>query len=212
MEFRVPCECGQQLKVSVTDAGTTKNCGCGRTVSIPRLSKLRETAGLDAYEFCPAQEINQAVADGAWPVSADCCQCGFGTDSIVQLQGICERSWTQDSDGDEVSLRQLASFAQVAVLGVFGLFFSFRRASSLVFGLYGETKEFGRDVYFSAPFRLCDACQRAAKSKRVMQTWTRSLPALKKVLAKFPDTQFSFVKMPANSGSQSADNSLRRCA
>lgn len=38
----IPCECGQQLPVSLGQAGETVACPCGRSVEVPTLRRLRE--------------------------------------------------------------------------------------------------------------------------------------------------------------------------
>ena len=166
MAFRVPCECGEQLDVSISDAGTTKSCDCGRAVSIPRLSKLREMAGLAAYEICPADEISRAVADGTWRLSDACSHCGAGTDSVAHLHGICEHAWRESPNASNNERYRLLFLARVILAGLFGRIL-FRLSQSNV---DDTAKEHGRDVNFTAPFRLCDSCQRAAKSKHALQT------------------------------------------
>ncbi len=45
MTYSVPCECGKTLAVIATDAGTDMRCECGRLVSVPILSQLRQQSG-----------------------------------------------------------------------------------------------------------------------------------------------------------------------
>ena len=191
MDFYVPCECGHRLDVSVSDAGTTKSCDCGRSVSIPRLSKLRELAGMTAYEICPADEINRAVAVGTWSVCDSCSHCGSGTDSVAHLHGICEEAWRESPSISNSEGRRSLFLARVILAGLFG---------RLLFRLPigddddGPVREHGRDVNFTAPFRLCDSCQRAAKSKRGARKFAESTPVLQRLLKKYPDATFRLLK------------------
>jgi hypothetical protein len=41
--FEIPCECGASLRVLASQAGTDRECRCGRTISIPRFSELQKT-------------------------------------------------------------------------------------------------------------------------------------------------------------------------
>ena len=45
MSYQVTCACGKSHAVTLADAGTSLPCGCGRTVEVPPLHKLREHAG-----------------------------------------------------------------------------------------------------------------------------------------------------------------------
>jgi hypothetical protein len=42
MAYLLGCECGKQLSISAGAAGTTVACVCGRRVSVPTLSRLRD--------------------------------------------------------------------------------------------------------------------------------------------------------------------------
>ena len=208
MEFCVPCECGQQLKVSASEAGTTKSCGCGCAVSIPRLSKLREMAGMAAYEICPADEINRAVADGTWNLADTCSHCSSGADSVAQLHGICEQAWRESPNASNNEQYRLLFLARVILAGLFGRIF-FRLSPS---NEDDTAKEHGRDVNFTAPFRLCDSCQRAAKSKHGARKFAESVSALQRLLKKYPDATFRLLKAHETAGLNQRDAELRRSA
>lgn len=40
--FAIPCECGKSLRVSASQAGTNKDCICGRSVPVPSFRDLQE--------------------------------------------------------------------------------------------------------------------------------------------------------------------------
>ena len=209
MDFQVPCECGQTLAVTMTDAGSSKLCGCGRLVSIPSLSQLRQLSGLSAYEACPADEIQRMVADGTWELTKNCSHCGNHTDSIIYLHGVCEEAWRETP-----SILNDKSRVTVFVLRAL-LFFFLNR---ILFRISPrnpeaeEPREFGRDVHFTAPFRVCASCQRQAKSKRGARELAEAVPALQRLLKKYPDATFRLLKPHEFVGLNSRDSDLRKCA
>ncbi len=205
MEFCVPCECGQKLRVGVCDAGSTKACQFGRNLLIPSLSTLRETAGLDAYEICPSAEINQAVAQGTWVLSGNCSHCDCGTDSAVWLHGVCEQRWLESGSDSGLDAFPILSMIFGGLVGSILV-----RSMNIPSARYG--KEMGRDVSFKAPFRLCESCQRALRSKRGALTFAKSVPALQKLLSKYPDANFRFLKASEAAGLNSQYSRLRRSA
>jgi hypothetical protein len=42
MEYRLACECGQQISFSEGAAGNTLQCACGRSVTVPSLGELKK--------------------------------------------------------------------------------------------------------------------------------------------------------------------------
>lgn len=155
MDFQLPCDCGQVLVVTPGDAGSSKSCGCGRAVSVPSLSQLRQLSGLAAFEACPADEIQQMVREGQWELTNNCSHCTTPADSVAYLHGICEEAWREAP-----SILNDKSRVTVFFLRVFLFLFLNRilfRASPR-HPAEDEPQEFGRDVYFTAPLRLCASC------------------------------------------------------
>jgi hypothetical protein len=46
--FRLPCDCGQSVSVSVSQAGQTVRCSCGAQLEVPTLRGLQKLAPADA--------------------------------------------------------------------------------------------------------------------------------------------------------------------
>src|SRR5262249_11143495 len=67
MEFRLKCECGQQLPVTEDAAGGILRCPCGRSVQVPSLGDMRrEPAVEDVGE--PADRETSTVAEPRLPL------------------------------------------------------------------------------------------------------------------------------------------------
>ncbi len=41
-DYLLPCECGQNISVGLTQAGQTVTCACGRSLKVPTMSQLRK--------------------------------------------------------------------------------------------------------------------------------------------------------------------------
>jgi hypothetical protein len=63
MSFSIDCDCGRQISVQASQAGTTIPCDCGATLRVPRLSRLRELAGQGAYESGTIDTIQRMLND-----------------------------------------------------------------------------------------------------------------------------------------------------
>jgi hypothetical protein len=58
MEYSLKCECGNQIAVSETSAGTKVDCTCGRTLSVPSLRRLR---GFDTGPSAISESLSAAA-------------------------------------------------------------------------------------------------------------------------------------------------------
>ena len=74
--YFVQCACGEQLRVELFEAGTSKICGaCRSPVSIPGSTKLKELSG-DKYPFLrPIEKIQRTAALHEPPFDGRCHAC-----------------------------------------------------------------------------------------------------------------------------------------
>lgn len=149
MDFHVRCECGHDVAVSASTAGTTCSCSCGRTVRVPSLSELKRQAGLPAYSPPAVLVIEHMLAEGKLPCTATCAGCDDTTGEVIDAIAECEKVRTSEPNDD------LTFFAIAFVF--FGFFWTFllsflRRQQ--------DTREFGRTLTLRLPIRLCSNCQR----------------------------------------------------
>ena len=151
------------------------------------LSRLRLMAGHEAFESNPVDELRCMVADGSWKLTDTCCQCGAGTDDVAVLLCDCEHPSLTGADHHwAVKILEVAFLAVMSWL------------SHLQFHLLARAEEgreaHGRDVSCTLRFRLCDDCRKAAKSDRGARRFAESIPDLQRLLKKYPDATFRFLK------------------
>ena len=74
--YFIDCDCGNQLRVELFDAGTIKMCpSCGATVKVPSSNKLKELSG-DKYPFLrPIEKVRRTVQMGEPPFHGMCHRC-----------------------------------------------------------------------------------------------------------------------------------------
>ena len=75
------------MDVTVAQAGTEVNCQCGRVVSVPLLSKLRQLSGQEAYETGTIDTINRMIRTGELPWGRNVRD--FGDANVGFLQSVC---------------------------------------------------------------------------------------------------------------------------
>ena len=95
MTFSLSCDCGKSLEVTASQAGTNVPCSCGRAVSVPLLSQLRQLAGQAAYEAGTIDTINRMIRDGELPHGDTCAISGLPTLDSYDLYVQCESKWTK---------------------------------------------------------------------------------------------------------------------
>ncbi len=70
MSYSTACECGATHAVAATQAGTTLRCACGRSVTVPALSVLRQAAGQTPMPLNTVERIRAMIRDGELPKRA----------------------------------------------------------------------------------------------------------------------------------------------
>ena len=93
MPYTISCQCGRQLTVQATEAGSQKSCGCGRQVSVPSLGKLARAAGEPLPTLSASEKVRVLVAAGELPAGTTCVRCQFPTKEILECSVECERPY-----------------------------------------------------------------------------------------------------------------------
>lgn len=160
--YPVICDCGRTHQVLGTSAGSDLPCGCGRTVGVPSLQRLRVAAG----EPPAAAEvmIEALLRAGRLPEESHCLRCETATTDTAHVTVACERIEVKGG-----------SWAFHFIPLLFGWFVWSR----------GPVTEQGRDITYRLPLRLCQEC---AKSLRRSETreLVRQVTLYRQLLEKYP--------------------------
>lgn len=178
MTYSVRCECGEVQTVSATQAGSTIQCSCARTISVPRLSQLRVAAGENSVPQSAVERVQAMIHRGELPTGNICPLTGRPANCVVYVNMQCEQKYVRKIHGDSsVSLLPLLFGGVVGHL--LALLLSQRPAGNEVLG---------RDTWIDLPLRISSD----AKSKflRCRQSKLKSLlqqtPAYAELLKGYP--------------------------
>lgn len=193
MKYSVTCDCGQILPVEATQAGSTLQCRCERTVQVPRLSALRVAAGETAIPLNAAERVRQGVRDGTLPNNPLCPLTARVPDAIAVFRVRCEKVWRRRTDDDSFSTWQAIFWGMV--LGPAGIMLSVLRGMVRSRWRAGGVEELGRDTFVEAPVRVAAevlpqlARQRNQRRLRDILTPT---PQYADLFAEYPDAEIKF--------------------
>jgi hypothetical protein len=178
-DFSVDCECGRQIKVAASQAGTEIPCDCGRLTSVPLLSKLRTSSGLDAYESGIVGTINRMIAEGELPWGDECAISGLPTLEICELKVHCEKQWTK-TDTDSTRW-----FLFVAILLSPFLFFRVWLRNERT---DPSTEVHGRDTVVRTPLRVRKefAAKLGRMNQRKLKRLLKTVPIYEALLKEYP--------------------------
>src|SRR5579871_4479359 len=84
MQIPIPCECGNRLLVSESQAGSHATCKCGRQVLVPSLQKLR-LISISAGGPATRAMVEAKVASGELPLAKKCAGCGCETECRIDV-------------------------------------------------------------------------------------------------------------------------------
>jgi hypothetical protein len=143
MAYTISCQCGRQLTVQATEAGSQKSCSCGRQVSVPSLGKLARAAGEPRRTLSASEKVRVLVAAGELPAGTTCVRCQFPTNEILECSVECERPYIKQRTFWELALMHLVS-PWLAILAK---------------SYYQEAEVFGRETLVWTPLRMCPDCQ-----------------------------------------------------
>lgn len=168
MAYSVHCTCGRSHEVSAGDAGSLRECSCGRTVRVPSLGKLAQAAGEARKPLSPAETIRMLVAAGELPQGASCVRCQFPTRDVLE----CERPYAKSR-----------GFWQT--VGIY-VFLPLQAAAILS---REQPEVLGREVVVKTPLRMCLDCQPLFDSGRRLSELRRllsSVPQYDALLQQYP--------------------------
>jgi hypothetical protein len=166
MDFRVPCECGQDVVVSERSAGARVECACGREVRVPALHELRVSAGLPPYPLSPEMEIEYLLGTDTFPRRGECARCGADTDSTVPVLVQIGEEWTE-------STSVMDRLAFVLLFGWVGLLFARRQRT-------------GFQKVYRLPLHVCPACRPRVRRASRLRECLRTVEVYDRLLEKHP--------------------------
>lgn len=112
MQYFAPCACGEQVRVELYEAGTTRPCpACRAIVEIPNSITLRELAGDPYPTLRPIEKLKQALHEGADPFTGRCHGCGDHTAEFqypILIQALTERVSADEDQGLKLGLTGLS--------------------------------------------------------------------------------------------------------
>lgn len=174
MSYAISCECGRQLTVQATDAGTHLPCSCGRQVKVPTLGRLARAAGEPMRTLSASEKVRVLVAAGELPTGTTCVRCQFPTDGVLECSVECERPYT----------KKRLFWEGVLVYLFAPLWFSMVAKS-----YYDKPEVHGRETLVKTPLRVCGDCQQrfrgGAHSSELWQL-LNSVPEYAALLQAFP--------------------------
>jgi hypothetical protein len=195
LQAKVPCVCGGSVIVRAKDAGGIAKCACGKLVSVPNLSKLREMTGAEPFVTNPAEAIRKLHLQGIDPAGDKCVLCGSSVPVAYDCHAVCESSHLKSSaDAESPSIPRLLTLLFLPHL-ITWFMLCFRRSEPM------EAERRGHDISISFNLPVCDPCVatggnpvRPAVAKQLMI----KVPAYKKLLEYYPKMTLS-IKRAENS-------------
>ncbi len=185
MSYTVPCKCGNNLKVTATQAGTDVPCSCGHVVSVPLLSRLRRMAGQEAFEAGTIDTINRMIRDGELPLGDTCAVSGLPTLDSYDLYVQCEFTWTKGPGKGRFLFAALA----VVIAPIWIICLLFGRA------LFDEQhRVLGRNRGVYTPLRVREEHHqqlRRTRSQTKLQRLLRTVPIYATLLDEYPKARIT---------------------
>ena len=155
MKYEVTCSCGQVLPVTATQAGSTLQCRCERSIKVPRFSALRAAAGETAMPLNAAERVRHGVLNKTLPDNDICPLTGRIPDAVAVFRIRCERVWQRRVNDDSFSTGNALLWGLIA--GPAGIMFAVLR--NLIGNRLSpsEMEELGRNTVVEHGFvRLVD--------------------------------------------------------
>lgn len=97
-KFEIACQCGRRIEVSERDAGLSLGCECGQSLTVPRLSELRQQSGHHPFHTNIADIVRDAV-DCEDFLANRCAGCGSDKCQRINLWVECERAASSELSG-----------------------------------------------------------------------------------------------------------------
>jgi hypothetical protein len=173
MQYELDCECGNKILVRETAAGAKEQCPCVRTLVVPSLHELRQSAGLPQPGLSPEKVVETLLLAGKLPEDDHCVLCGTATDGLICCTTECERAYVQS--GERPWWAYLLGFMTFGVLGAVAV-----RASAR------EDREWGKDCILPLPLRVCAACRPQLVGPAELKAALSRVPVYRTLLQKYP--------------------------
>lgn len=189
MGYSFSCECGNEIEVKPAQAGTELACGCGRTLTVPRLSQLRQFAGEEAYETGVIDTIHRLIRSGELPSAENCVISGIRTAHTCELYVQCESSWMkggEDGSGPKV----------VTFLALLAPIFLIRLLLYSLVWSKEEPTQMGRDRGIYVPLRVHEQFAeelRQIRSQAKLRELLSSEPIYATLLEEYPRAKILIV-------------------
>jgi hypothetical protein len=178
MPYELACECGQVRAVSGGDAGLKMKCDCGRTIEVPPLHELRQSAG--ELSLSADVQLQAMLQSGDMLKESFCANCAAATDGLVHVYVICESPQAKSRSNSNAEL------FGCLLGGIFG-WLLMRSATR-------EVTSMGSDVRFHIPVRICDRCRPDIRTAADIKTAMRSIPVCDALFKKYPNANVAIVK------------------
>lgn len=195
LQIELLCECGRPSIARAKDAGGAIHCECGRSVSVPSLSKLRTLAGHEAFVTNPAEAIEKAIRNGENPAGERCVMCGALNPRIYTCHATCETTYVKGQNRESNDMGRFFWFTAVFLVSKL-LFLTVWWTR--IFGFSRQPNEIeirGHDVGASFPLPVCDSCSSSAggvtRAKVAKQIMTK-VPMYKAMLDHYPQLELRF--------------------
>jgi len=181
MNYEVRCECGKTLAVSGADAGASIPCACGRMVEVPALHLLRASVGQSSIS--PVVQLEAMLLGNELPGTNACSYCHRETNHLVRVRVLCERviAETQTSPG-------------AVLVGCFLFGWVGAILASLLDRSTQRPVEYGREVSFILPVRICEGCAPQLRSPIGVWNALRATPAYAALLDQYPEALITQVR------------------
>ena len=178
MNYIAPCECGRNVTVGATQAGSTVLCECGCSLTVPSLSELRASAGQTTYAVSTLGRIRRMIRDGELPCGDLCTLSGRRTKDTFVLRVECERVWTRGSQSDCMD----RAFFGFLFFGWLGAIIGWGKEER-------RPQELGRKTTIEVPLRVCSEFHgRLARKRRqrYLKNLLRQVPVYAALLDEYP--------------------------
>jgi hypothetical protein len=184
MFYRIPCQCGDDVTVAETLAGTKIPCHCGRMVAIPSLRELRRLSGSHQEEIQPEMEVESLLLANRLPEEDCCILCGAATDHSICCRTECEKA--------QVKTDRWPWWVWLLVLLTCGAILAFGMIVVLA-GTKGQTTEHGKDRTYDLPLRICADCRQQLTNELEIKDAMWEVPAYQRLLEKYPDAKVTLL-------------------
>lgn len=180
MSYEVRCECGKAYPVGAADAGVSFPCGCGKTVEVPPLHRLRSAGGEVAVPILV--RVRNLIANGLLPGPRVCALCSQPTRGMARVGLGCE-----PTPGEP----------DVRTGQALGCFFGFLLGSP--FGIVeAATAEAIRrespDLSLVVPLPVCGQCRPRLSETTALKHALGHIPDYADLLERYPDALLVLMK------------------